>query len=164
MWISMKLDLIEADLDLPDNYCMTYEREADLSIEPRVGELVAITADDKIKRKIRSLTHTFKGGITVHLDHIWVEHYPAEDVGRELRDFRMRLEDAGWMAVLATSGCPDLNCCRTPIRPRAKGAGSKCTGTPSRWSAVRSARKTGRHCSIWRRPVPADDRIFIHPG
>ncbi len=99
MWISMKVDVIYVDLDLPDNYCVTYEREAELPIEPRVGELVAITADDQIKRKIRTLTHTFKGGIAVHLDHIWIEYYPSDDAKlRELRELRTRLENAGWIA------------------------------------------------------------------
>lgn len=102
MRISMKVDVIDADLDLPDNYCVTYEREAELSIEPRVGELVAITADDQIKRKIRTLTHTFKRGIAVHLDHIWIEYYPSDDAKlrelRELRELRTRLENAGWIA------------------------------------------------------------------
>lgn len=79
MRINMKVDLIDANLDLPDNYCVTYERDANLSIEPRIGELVAITANEKIKRRIRSLTHTFTGDIAVHLDNIWMEYYPSDD-------------------------------------------------------------------------------------
>jgi len=94
MRVRLKMGVIDACRGRRMMYRLMYERDAELSMEPRVGESVVFIANPEREITIKRITHSFDGGIVVLLDNLFIEYSQSETA--RLVEWTKRLENAGW--------------------------------------------------------------------